>query len=204
MSTYKLTYFNVMGRAEPARFIFAQAGQEYEDNRVSAEEFGKMKPDLWPGSLPVLYVDGKSLSGSRTITRYLGEKFGLAGCNDFENADLDSIADVIEDLNQKVVPAIWGTEESQVKGKEVLLKEAIPKYFGILEKRVNSNGVAEGWILGNKLTYIDFHVSIMLDGLLRLDPTLNDNYPALKKLSDAVKAQPRIAEWIKKRPDTPF
>ena len=64
MSTYKLTYFNGRGRGEVARFIFAQAGQEYEDNRVSGEEFAKLKPDLWTGSLPVLYVDGESLSGS--------------------------------------------------------------------------------------------------------------------------------------------
>ena len=143
-------------------------------------------------------------AASRTIARFLGEKFGMAGCNDFQNAVLDSIIDVMDDLGQKIFPAISGSEESKAKAKEVLLKEAIPKYFGILEKRINSNGAAEGWIFGNKLTYVDLHIYYTFDFLVQVDSTLSDNYPALKKLSDAVKAQPRIAEWIKKRPDTPF
>lgn len=35
---YKLIYFNTRGRAEPSRWIFAQAGQEYEDFRFKNRE----------------------------------------------------------------------------------------------------------------------------------------------------------------------
>ena len=44
MSTYKLHYFDVRGLAEGIRFIFAQAGVQYEDLRHTREEWGKMKP----------------------------------------------------------------------------------------------------------------------------------------------------------------
>ncbi|GFS04056.1 hematopoietic prostaglandin D synthase [Elysia marginata] len=44
MPTYKLSYFNTRGRAEIARLIFAYAGQKFEDNRVSRENWPAMKP----------------------------------------------------------------------------------------------------------------------------------------------------------------
>ena len=55
MSSYKLYYFPARGRAELSRFVFAQAGVEYEDVRLAGEEWGKLKPGeqaelLWSGS----------------------------------------------------------------------------------------------------------------------------------------------------------
>ena len=34
MSTYKLTYFDIRGRAEVARLLFVKSGTQFEDNRV--------------------------------------------------------------------------------------------------------------------------------------------------------------------------
>ena len=44
MSDIKLVYFNLRGRAEAARFTLAQAGVDYEDVRVTREEWVKLKP----------------------------------------------------------------------------------------------------------------------------------------------------------------
>lgn len=44
MTQYKLIYFDARGRAETARFIFAQAGVNYEDKRVSHENWPALKP----------------------------------------------------------------------------------------------------------------------------------------------------------------
>ena len=44
MPSYKLYYFPGRGRAELSRFVFAQAGVQYEDVRVKGEEWGKLKP----------------------------------------------------------------------------------------------------------------------------------------------------------------
>lgn len=96
MSIYKLVYFNVKGRAEVCRFIFAQAGVKYEDKRVDqVAEWPKMKANTTSGTLPILFVDGKQLIGSLVIARFLAERFGLAGSNDIENA---VIAGIVQDF----------------------------------------------------------------------------------------------------------
>lgn len=39
----KLTYFNIRGLAENARLILAQAGVDYEDNRIEKQNWPAMK-----------------------------------------------------------------------------------------------------------------------------------------------------------------
>ncbi len=102
---YKLIYFDMKGRAKTSRFIFAQAGIAYEDCRIAynGEEWKKLKPTTPTGRLPVLEVDGKPLTGSKPIDRFLAERFGLAGSNGFENAQVAGIADVISDFIEKII-----------------------------------------------------------------------------------------------------
>ena len=51
MPSYKLTYFNVRGRAEGTRYMFKLKGVEFEDVRLElkSDEWKKLKPSkfLW-------------------------------------------------------------------------------------------------------------------------------------------------------------
>ena len=47
MPSYKLTYFDLRGRAELTRLLFALAGAEYDDCRINGEEWQKLKPSKY-------------------------------------------------------------------------------------------------------------------------------------------------------------
>lgn len=52
------------------------------------------------GQMPVLEVDGKKIHQSISISRFLGNKVGLAGSNAFENSQIDSVVVSINDFRQ--------------------------------------------------------------------------------------------------------
>lgn len=43
---FTLFYFNLKALAEPIRFLFAYGGQEYEDVRVTRDEWPALKPSM--------------------------------------------------------------------------------------------------------------------------------------------------------------
>ena len=47
MSSYKVTYFNGRGRGELTRLLMVTAGQDFEDERITREEWPKMKPSMY-------------------------------------------------------------------------------------------------------------------------------------------------------------
>ena len=207
MASYKLTYFDARGRGEGIRYIFAQAGVKYEDNRIKREDWPKLKETTPFGQLPILEVDGKVLSGSGSICRLLAEKFGLAGLNEFENAELDSIADFINDFALTQITKFWGEKDEARKAelKKEIIEKQIPRYFGTLEKRIVANNSPDGWIFRTKVTYIDFSLALTTEVVkMMLGENVLDDYAAIKKLTDSVNALPNIAKWINERPQTQF
>ena len=58
---YKLVYFDAPCRAELIRWIFAYGGQEFDDHRITREDWPTLKATTPFGKLPYLEVDGKPL-----------------------------------------------------------------------------------------------------------------------------------------------
>ena len=204
MPTYKLTYFDARGSAEVIRLIFAQAGVEYEDNRLTSEEWAEFKPQAPYGVMPVLEVDGKKVAGSVPIARYLAKRFGMAGEDDMAALILDGAVDAVKDLVQKFGATFKEKDEKKAALKKDLTENVIPRVLGGLEKLVAANNCVEGWFYGPKVSYADFYFSHFVTYLLAQAPDLLDKYPALKKLNESVTTLPNIAKWIKDRPETQF
>ena len=205
MPTYKLYYFNGRGRAEQIRIVFAQAGVPYEDIRLTGEKWAEFKPKTPYGSMPVLEVDGKMLAGSLPIVRYVAEQHGLAGSNAFENADIASITDVLNDLEEKLFQFFFEKDEARrAELKKTLVETHFPRYLGALEKRAAGNNSADGWITGQRFTYADISIYLMCTYVEFRGGENVDEYPNLKKIKESVQKLPAIAKWLKERPETDF
>lgn len=50
------------------------------------------------GQMPVLEVDGKRAHQSIAITRYLAKQVGLSGADAWEDLEIDTVVDTINDL----------------------------------------------------------------------------------------------------------
>lgn len=49
-------------------------------------------------ALPCLSVDGKRVNQSLACCRYLSRELGLSGANDWENLQIDTVADTVNDF----------------------------------------------------------------------------------------------------------
>ena len=198
MSQYKLTYFNIRGRAELIRLIFVQGSVQYEDKRIAKEEWVELKPKTPNGSLPTLEVDGKTLPGSIPIARFVAERFGLAGSNDIENTEIAGVMDCLTDLVTLFMKVMFEKDEiRKAELKKNFDEEECPKYLSLLEKRVT----AEGWLYGSKVTYADLAFFNFSENL---PAEVLAKYQGLKSVKENVGALPNIAQWVKDRPVTPF
>ena len=96
----KLTYFDLGGRSEGIRSMLAHANHDYEDNRITPQQFGELKmAGHFPlGSAPIWEEDGMCIPQSSTILRGLGIRLGYYS-NDSETCwNIDSLVDFCEDM----------------------------------------------------------------------------------------------------------
>ncbi|CAJ0576835.1 unnamed protein product, partial [Mesorhabditis spiculigera] len=126
MPHYKLTYFDIRGRGEPARQLFALAHVDFEDQKIKKENWAVLKPTTPFGTLPILEVDGKELGQSKTIYRYLGKQFDFAGADDWESAQIDQWVDQLQDYDTAMRPwsAVSWADLMFVNALEITLTSA--------------------------------------------------------------------------------
>ena len=162
--SYKLYYFDVYGRAEPIRMLLWHAKQEFEDVRLSPEDFGKLKEEgkLEFGQVPALEIDGKQYTQSHAILRLLGRKFGYYPETDLDAAwKIDSTLDSITDLVALMLKIKNEPEETKKASLENFLGNTLPKWLTAISKRVSENG-NNGFLVGDKETVADFSFNALL------------------------------------------
>ncbi|KAM4810928.1 hematopoietic prostaglandin D synthase [Urocitellus parryii] len=197
MPNYKLIYFNMRGRAEIIRYIFAYLDIKYEDHRIEHADWPKIKPTLPFGKIPVLEVDGLTLHQSLAIARYFARNTDLAGKTEMEQCQVDAIADTLDDF---MATFPWAEKNQDVKEQmfnKILTYDA-PHFLQDLDKYLGD----KEWLIGNYVTWADFYWDICSTTLLVLKPDLLDAHPRLLALQKKVRAIPAIADWIQRRPQT--
>jgi glutathione S-transferase len=200
-----LTYVDQAGRAEPIRLAFFIGGVEFEDERISHEEFGIRKGLLPFHQLPVLQVDSEFLAQTFPILRYAGTLSGgeLYPANDPLHAvRIDEILSALDEFdNLNTQPLIC--EKDQAKKVELsrkLTEESIPEILGFLDKRVEVSGGR--YTCGDTLTVADLAIFSLVSFLNSqaggdLPSTVVDPFDNLKRVYNQVINHPKVAEWYK-------
>ncbi|EHB14058.1 Glutathione-requiring prostaglandin D synthase [Heterocephalus glaber] len=197
MPNYKLIYFNMRGRAEIIRYIFAYLDIKYEDHRIEQADWPEIKSTLPFGKIPILEVDGLKLHQSLAIARYLTKTTDLAGKTATEQWQVDAMVDTLDDFMSRFP---WAEKKQEVKNQifnELLTCEA-PHLLQDLETYLGD----KEWFIGDSVTWADFYWDICSTTLLVFKPGLLNNCPRLQTLRKKVQAIPAIADWLQRRPQT--
>lgn len=100
MSQCTLTYFKSQALGEAIRLLLNYGKIQFNDVRIDFEkEWSTFPKETLPmGQVPILEIDGKVLSQSIAICRYLGKKFGLSGTTAMEDYEIDNVVDNLNDF----------------------------------------------------------------------------------------------------------
>jgi len=207
MTIPKLTYFNGRGKAEHTRLCFAVAGVEYQDVRIERADWpGTYKAGTPFGQLPTLEVDGVKLSQSNAIARYVARKYNLAGKTELDQARADMIVDCLDDTLKPMLKFFFEKDEARkAELKKKYIEEELPQSLTYLEGILKTNAGGDSFFVGNQLTWADLGLVSSADFLClsgATDPLAK--YPKLTALLKKVKAEPKVAAWLAKRPKTEF
>ena len=134
----KLIYFDLFGRAEAIRMLLAAGKVEYEDCRLTSEEWKTIKPTTPFGGVPVLHWDGEEIPQANTILRFVAKNCGLDGKDDIECARADSI---LEHCNELFIALgqLRSTKSQDLRVKQAFtfLGETLPAWLGLSSSHVS-------------------------------------------------------------------
>src|ERR1043166_3139501 len=140
MPKLKLTYFDFDGgRGEPARLALRIGGVAFEDHRIPGAEWPKHRDQMPFRAMPVLEVDGKGITQSNSINRYVGKLTGLYPKDDWQALRADEVMDAAKDIGTRIGATINVPDDVKKKTREELAAGHITRYleqFRSEERRV--------------------------------------------------------------------
>lgn len=204
MARFKLTYFDFDGgRGEPLRIAFHAAGIDFEDLRISFEEFSNTRSNMRFRCTPTLEIDGKEVTQSNAMLRYVGKMTGLYPEDDLQALYCDETMEAVEDLLHHVVHT-FGLKDDKLKvAREALTKGWMTTYingFADLLERGGGKYFADG-----RLTVADLKVYMQVRSLIRgtLDHVPTDLVarlaPKLVEHQERIGKDPMVAGYYASR-----
>ena len=155
MPNYRLTYFDMDGRAEPIRIAFHAAGIEFEDIRISFPEFVEARAGYRFSCVPVLEIDDVAVTQSNAMCRYVGKMAGLYPDDDLQALYCDEAMGAIEDLLHQMVHT-FGLEGDELKAaREKLADGWTATILKGLDELLERGG---DYLADNRLTVADLKV----------------------------------------------
>jgi glutathione S-transferase len=204
MAKLKLTYFDFDGgRGEPARLALTVGGVAFEDHRIAGKDWPAFRDKTPFFAMPTLEVDGKVVSQSNSINRYVGKLTSLYPKDDWQALLCDEIMDAAEDIGTRVAQTMDLPEDAKKKAREELVAGRITRYLEQFQERLAAAGGE--YFADKRLTVADLKIFMWIrwlrSGVLDYIPKdLVDRVaPLLVQHFERVASHPRVAEYYKRR-----
>ena len=204
MAKLKLTYFDFDGgRGEPARLALTIGGVAFEDHRIAGKDWPAFRDKTPFFAMPTLEVDGKVVSQSNSINRYVGKLTSLYPKDDWQALLCDEIMDAAEDIGTRVAQTMDLPEDAKKKAREELVAGRITRYLEQFQERLAAAGGE--YFADKRLTVADLKIFMWIrwlrSGVLDYIPKdLVDRVaPLLVQHFERVASHPRVAEYYKRR-----
>ncbi len=154
----KLTYFDIHGgRGEAARIALSIRGIPFEDDRIQRGRWAELKPTMPLRQLPVLEVEGKRITQSNAINRYVGRLAGLYPDDPWQAAIADEACDAVEAFFAVLAPTYHIEDAAEMqRARAAIVDEPLPLYMGALAGMLAERGGE--WFADNRLTVADLKV----------------------------------------------
>jgi len=204
MAKLKLMYFDFDGgRGEPARLAFHIGGIVFEDHRIAGKDWPAFRDKTPFLAMPTLEVDGRVVSQSNSINRYVGKLTGLYPKNDWQAFLCDEVMDAAEDISTRIAQTIDLPEDAKKKSREELAAGHIKRYLGQFQARLEAAGGE--YFADQRLTVADLKVFMLIrwlrSGVLDYIPKdlVDTVAPMLVKHFERVASHPKVAEYYQRR-----
>jgi len=155
------------------------------------------------GVIPVLELsDGRQLSQSLAIGRYLAAEKGLLSHDSFENAWGDQLVGAIEDIypiyyRPYVMAAMADDQEKKADALKTLNEKALQPLFDMLEKFLADKEL----FCGKKVHWADLVIAELVDRVeSNFSKELVQSHPKLAAHATRIHNLPGLKEYIEKRP----
>ena len=189
-----LHYFKGRGRAETTRWMLAINEITFQNCPLAtADDFATLKAadKLLFNQLPLLEIDGKNLTQSTAIIRYLARKGNLYGDSADDVLMCDMIAGATADFAEAALQ--YAFQPTKDKGGEIATK-SFQKFAPRFESLLSGNGGV--YLVGSRLSFADVLLTETLSNYHEISPQLFDTTPLLNRLRLHVVSQPGIAAFL--------
>ena len=204
MAKLKLTYFDFDGgRGEPARLALHIGGIAFEDQRVAGKDWPAFRDKTPFLAMPTLEVDGKIVSQSNSINRYVGKLTGLYPKDDWQAFLCDEVMDAAEDIGTRIGHTIDLPADAKKKAREELAAGRMTHYLEQLQARLKTAGGE--YFADRRLTVADLKVLMLVrwlrsGALDHIPKDLVDRVaPLLVQHFERLASHPKIAEYYRAR-----
>nr|UZD11056.1 glutathione s-transferase 6 [Macrocystis pyrifera] len=190
-------YFGIPARGEATRVALAVAGVDFEDKRMSFEEFGASEFK----TLPVYQMDGTDYTQSTALLRYAGKLGGTYPESPLAALKVDEIVMIAEDVFINLFSTMGEKDEAKKLHKcQTLMAGKVKELLEDIARKVESNK-SSAFCVGDCLTIADITIhavfaTVQAGFLAGIPKTMvEDICPSLKAVDNAVMAHPKVKAY---------